>query len=204
MGGDFYDIFHLGRDRLGLVIADVSDKGLPAALYMTVARTLIRAYAQTARSPAAVLTRANHPLVADSPYAMFVTAGYAILSPDSGELVYASAGHNRPLLLRARSGEIEQLPQGGMALGVLARIPLEDHPVALEPGDCLVMFTDGVTETFSAAGEAYGEERLRATLLACRGLGVEEILERIQSSLADFRAGAPASDDTTLLIVRRL
>ena len=86
MGGDFYDIFRLSHDRLGLAIADVSDKGLPAALYMTVARTLIRAYAQNARSPAAVLSRVNHPLVADSPYAMYVTAAYAILSPETGEL----------------------------------------------------------------------------------------------------------------------
>jgi phosphoserine phosphatase RsbU/P len=204
MGGDFYDIFKLSRDRLGLAIADVSDKGLPAALYMTVARTLVRAYAQAARSPAAVLSRANHPLVADSPYAMFVTAAYAILSPETGELIYANAGHNRPMVMRAVSREIEQLPKGGMALGVLSRIPLQDYPVKLEHGDCLVMYTDGVTESFSPTGEAYGEEHLRATLLACFDLPVEETVNRIEASLVEFRAGAPASDDTTLLAIRRL
>jgi phosphoserine phosphatase RsbU/P len=204
MGGDFYDIFRLSHERLGLAIADVSDKGLPAALYMTVARTLIRAYAQNARSPAAVLSRVNHPLVADSPYAMYVTAAYAILSPETGELAYANAGHNRPLLLRARTREIEQLPKGGMALGVLARIPLLDHAITLEPGDCLVMYTDGVTESFSTSGEAYGEERLRATIMSCIDLPVEEVLNRIETSLVEFRANAPASDDTTLLAIRRL
>jgi sigma-B regulation protein RsbU (phosphoserine phosphatase) len=204
VGGDFYDIFRLSRGRLGMAIADVSDKGLAAALYMTVARTLIRAYAQNARTSSAVLQRANHPLVADSPQSMYVTAVFSILDPESGELEYANAGHNRPLLLRAKDQTLEELPKGGMAMGVMARHQLTDHHLTLEPGDCLLFFTDGVTETFSAGGEAYGDERLRNTLRGCFGMHTEEMLKKIESDLNEFRAGAPASDDVTLLAIRRL
>ena len=204
VGGDFYDIFRLSRGRLGMAIADVSDKGLAAALYMTVARTLIRAYAQNARTASAVLQRANHPLVADTPHSMYVTAVFSILDPESGELEYANAGHNRPLLLRVKDQSIEELPKGGMAMGVLARHQLTDYHLTLEPGDCLLFYTDGVTETFSAEGEAYGEERLKNTLRACLGMNVEEVLKKIEQNLADFRDSAPSSDDLTLLAIRRL
>jgi len=204
VGGDFYDIFPLGRDRMGLAIADVSDKGLPAALYMTVARTLIRAFSNGARSAAAVLERVNKPLVADTPQSMFVTAAYAMLWPETGQLLYANAGHNRPLLLRAGSQTIEQLPKGGMAMGVMRSSPLEEYHLLLEPGDCLVMFTDGVTECFSPENEAYGDGRLLETLQRCIGLDVEAVLNAIVDSLAEFRSTAPTSDDMTLLAIRRL
>ena len=204
VGVDFYDIFRLGRDRLALSIGDVSDKGLPAALYMTVARTLIRAYAGSGRSAAAVLARANAPLIADSPNRMFVTAAYAMLWPEDGRVVYANAGHNRPLLLRPAAQVIEELPKGGLPLGVLSRVQLQDHSLALEPGDCLVLYTDGVTESFSPDGEAFGVERLLATAQECLGLPVEELLNRIDASLVDFRGGAAPSDDLTLLAIRRL
>lgn len=204
VGGDFYDIFRLGRDRLGLAIADVSDKGLPAAMYMTVTRTLIRAYAQSSRSAAAVLERANNPLVAETPYSMFVTAIYALLWPESGQLLYANAGHNRPLLLRASDGSVEQLPKGGMALGVIERTPFEDHILTLLPGDCLLLYTDGATESFSPTNEAFGEERLINILLQCRNFTAENVLSTIEAQLADFREGAPPSDDISLLAIRRL
>ncbi len=204
VGGDFYDIFPLGRDRLGLAVADVSDKGLPAALYMTVARTLIRAFSNGARSASAVLERVNKPLVADTPQSMFVTAVYAMLWPESGQLLYANAGHNRPLLLRAGSRAIEQLPKGGMAMGVLRHSPLEEYTLHLEPGDCLVLFTDGVTECMSPENETYGDARLLETLQGCLDLEVEDVLNAIVDSLAQFRASAPTSDDMTLLAIRRL
>jgi sigma-B regulation protein RsbU (phosphoserine phosphatase) len=204
VGGDFYDIFGLSRGRLGMAIADVSDKGLAAALYMTVARTLIRAYAQSARTASAVLQRANHPLVADTPHSMYVTAVFSILDPESGNLEYANAGHNRPLLLRIKDRTLEELPKGGMAMGVLARHQLTDHHLTLDPGDCLLFYTDGVTETFSAGGEAYGEERLRNILRGCFGLNAEEVLKKIEADLTEFRDSAPASDDVTLLAIRRL
>ena len=204
VGGDFYDIFRLSRGRLGMAIADVSDKGLAAALYMTVARTLIRAYAQNARSAATVLQRANHPLVADTPHSMYVTAVFSILDPESGELEYANAGHNRPLLLRVKDQTIEELPKGGMAMGVMAKHQLSVHHLTVDPGDCLLFYTDGVTEMFSAQGEAYGEERLRNTLQGCIGMNAEEVLKKIETDLAEFQDNAPASDDMTLLAIRRL
>jgi sigma-B regulation protein RsbU (phosphoserine phosphatase) len=204
VGGDFYDIFNLGRDRVGLAIADVSDKGMPAALYMTVARTLIRAYARGARSPAAVLENVNRPLVNDAPNSMFVTAAFAMLWPESGALVYASAGHNRPLIVRACSGEVEQLPLGGMAMGVYANVKLQDHRLALNPTDILLFYTDGVTESFSPDGEAFGEERLKALLAQNCGKPLPELLDTLERGIGDWRGGAPPSDDTTMLVIRRL
>ncbi|HVP21996.1 MAG TPA: GAF domain-containing protein [Anaerolineaceae bacterium] len=204
VGGDFYDIFNLGRDRVGLAIADVSDKGMPAALYMTVARTLIRAYARGARSPAAVLENVNRPLVNDSPTSLFVTAAFAILWPETGELLYASAGHNRPLIVRACSGEVEQLPLGGMAMGVYADVKLHDHRLELNATDIILFYTDGVTESFSLDGEIFGEERLKTLLAQNCGKPLQELLDTLESALGDWRGGAPPSDDTTILVLRRL
>jgi serine phosphatase RsbU (regulator of sigma subunit) len=204
VGGDFYDIFNLGRDRVGLAIADVSDKGMPAALYMTVARTLIRAYARQARSPAAVLENANRPMVSDAPDSMFVTAAFAMLWPSTGEMLYASAGHNRPLIVRACSGEVEQLPLGGMAMGVYANLNLHDDRLTLNPTDILLFYTDGVTESFSPEGEAFGEERLKAMLADNCGKPLQELLDTLEYGLSAWRGGAPPSDDTTMLIIRRL
>jgi sigma-B regulation protein RsbU (phosphoserine phosphatase) len=204
VGGDFYDIFSLGKDRFGLAIADVSDKGMPAALYMTVARTLIRAYARSARSPAAVLEKVNAPMVRDTPNSMFVTAVFALFWPGTGELVFASAGHNQPLIVRACSGVVETLPLGGMALGVYENMSLEDHKLTLDPTDVLLFYTDGVTESFSPTGEAFGEERLKALLAENCGMPLNELVNMLENSLAEWREGAPPSDDTTLLVIRRL
>ncbi len=204
VGGDFYDIFNMGKERLGLAIADVSDKGMPAALYMTVARTLIRAYARGAHSPAAVLEKVNAPMVRDTPNSMFVTAAFATLSPRTGELVYASAGHNRPLIVRACSGVVEQLPLGGMALGVYENMSLEDHSLTLDPTDVLLFYTDGVTESFSPTGEAFGEERLKTLLADNCGMPLDDLVSTLEKSLNEWREGAMPSDDTTLLVIRRL
>jgi sigma-B regulation protein RsbU (phosphoserine phosphatase) len=204
VGGDFYDVFPLGKDRLGLAIGDVSDKGMPAALYMTVARTLIRAYARTARTSSLVLKRVNDPLVNDTPNSMFVTAAYGILWPETGELMYANAGHNLPLIVRACSGVVEQLPKGGMAIGVMERIQLDDHRCQIDPGDVLLFYTDGVTESFSPQGEAFGEQRLMRLMANCCGNSAQDLLEILQQALIEFRGGMPASDDMTLLAVRRL
>ncbi len=204
VGGDFYDIFSLGKERFGLAIADVSDKGMPAALYMTVARTLIRAYARGAHSPAAVLEKVNAPMVRDTPNSMFVTAVFAMLWPGTGELVFASAGHNRPLIVRACSGVVETLPLGGMALGVYENMNLEDHRLTLDPTDVLLFYTDGVTESFSPTGEAFGEERLKTLLAENCGMPLNELVEKLENSLVEWREDAMPSDDTTLLVLRRL
>ncbi len=202
VGGDFYDLFPLSDQRLGIVIADVADKGMPAALYMTVTRTLIRASVHHIHSPARVLERVNNLLVPDAQNGMFVTALYAVLSLKTGELTYASAGHNRPFRILAGSG-VEQLRKGGMALGVMENNPLEDQKLQLEPGDSLLFYTDGVTDTFAPDGSAFGEERLRDVLSCCPDRSAQEVLNAVDRALAAFRQDEPLSDDITMLAVRR-
>jgi GAF domain-containing protein len=204
VGGDFYDIFKLGKGRLGLVIADVSDKGLPAALYMTVTRTLIRAYMHGTESPARVLERVNALLLSESQNGMFVTAVYAILSLETGQLLYANAGHNRPLILHSETGQVEALPKGGIALGVMDNVHYQDHSLAIAPCDTLLFYTDGLTEAFSINGEIFGEERILATLAAASCSSVKELLEDTDRAISEFRQGAAPSDDLTLLALRRL
>ncbi len=203
IGGDFYDIFKLGDNRFGLVIADVADKGLPAALYMTVARTLIRSSAANDFSPVKVLEEANRLLISDSSDSMFITAVYAILSLDTGELIYANAGHNRPLLYRAKTGELEQLPKGGIALGILEQLGLEEHRMVIQPGDSLVLYTDGVTDLLSPGGEFFGEQRLYQVIREHGKERIQDMLEFLDDAMIEFRRGTPPADDITLLAVRR-
>jgi sigma-B regulation protein RsbU (phosphoserine phosphatase) len=118
-------------------------------------------------------------------------------------LAYANAGHNLPLLLRSRTKELEQLNKGGMALGVLAGTRPEEHAISLEPGDCLVLYTDGITEAFSPEGDIYGEGHLRAAILAAGDSSAQGVLNAIDSSVDGFTSGEPLSDDRTLVIVRR-
>jgi sigma-B regulation protein RsbU (phosphoserine phosphatase) len=204
VAGDFYDFFELPGGRLGLVIADVADKGMPAALFMALTRTLMRAAALEEASPAAAVGRVNDLLVPDAQSGMFVTALYAVVSLETGELTYANAGHNLPLLWRSRTGELEQLEKGGIALGVVDGARVDEHVVSLEPGDSLVFYTDGITEAFSAQDEIYGEERLRAIIQAVRDGSAQEIMDAIDGSVEDFVAGAAPSDDRTIMVLRRL
>jgi sigma-B regulation protein RsbU (phosphoserine phosphatase) len=203
VAGDFYDFFELPDRRLGLVIADVADKGMPAALFMALTRTLIRAAALEEASPVAAMARVNDLLVPDAQSGMFVTAIYAVLSLETGELVYANAGHNLPLLLRSRTRKLERLKRGGMALGVLEGVRLEEHAVSLEPGDSLVFYTDGVTEAFSVEGEMYGEESLHAVVRAADGGSAQAMLDTIDGAVDAFIGGATLSDDRTLMVLRR-
>lgn len=202
VGGDFYDMFKLDHDHLGLVIADVSDKGLPAALYMTVTRTMIRSKIRTTHSPAAVLRRVNNLLLNDTENSMFVTAIYAVIDLKTGQMVYANAGHNRPLIVHS-GAQVETLPQGGMAMGVLKNSALKDYQVTLQAGDTLIFYTDGVTDNFSPAGEAFGEKRLLQVLQNSPGKSAKTLLDKIDQALDAHRAGLPLSDDITLLALHR-
>ncbi len=205
VGGDFYDFFVLPGNRMGLVIADVSDKGIPAALYMAVTRTLIRATVPDYDSPAQVLERVNNLLLMNSQDGLFVTAFYAVLNLGSGELTYASAGHNLPLLLRTHSSKTEWLMKGGPALGAIGEeIQLADHFIQIEIDDCLVLYTDGVTETFSPSGEIYGEDRLRQIIETTPGTSACDLLDAIDQSLITYLNGDLPGDDTTIMAVHRL
>jgi phosphoserine phosphatase RsbU/P len=203
VGGDFYDVFKVGENHLGFVIADVSDKGMPAALYMTVARTLIRANARTSISPAVVLQQVNNQLLADTENGMFITAIYAMVSTSDGEIIYANAGHNRLILLHGTSGLVEMQPKGGIALGVVENAKLVDEKIHLRAGDSLLFYTDGVTDTLSSTGEEFGEQRFLAVLNNLVDRKATSMLQQIDNTLAAFQLDEPASDDITMIAIHR-
>jgi serine phosphatase RsbU (regulator of sigma subunit) len=202
VAGDFYDLIELPGKRLGLIVADVADKGMPAALLMALTRTLVRATALEESSPAAVLARVNNLLVPDAKRGMFVTAAYAILCLESGQLTYANAGHCLPLL-HSCAGQLHALPKGGMALGVVAGLDFQEYTAELEPGDRLVLYSDGVTEAFSPQGDMYGEGRLQQVIESNTHCSAQTVLDAILASVSGFTHNAPLADDLTLLVLRR-
>ncbi len=201
VGGDFYDYFLLPDGRLGFVIADVSDKGLAASLYMSVTRTLIRAAAPEYKSPARTLERVNDLLLANSQDGLFVTTFYGVLNLDEGILTYSIAGHNPPMISRHDGQTVEILGKGGIALGALPNIHLDEQITNLQAGDCLVLYTDGVTEAFNADEEMYGEARLERNLQMTIGQGASVLIETLEKDLDTFRGSTPLSDDTTILAI---
>lgn len=203
VGGDFYDYFLLPDGRLAFVIADVSDKGLAASLYMTVTRTLLRAAALESDSPARTLEHVNELLLANSQNGLFVTTFYGILSLEEGLLTYAIAGHNPPIMLRQQNQEVIAFNRGGIALGALPNIHLTQNQIVLDPGDCLVLYTDGVTEAFNAQDQMFGEQRLMDTLKTTLGQNAHDVINHLITKIADFRGNSPLSDDTTVLTICR-
>jgi sigma-B regulation protein RsbU (phosphoserine phosphatase) len=205
VGGDFYDFFSLAEDgrRLGLVIGDVSDKGVPAALFMGVSRSLIRGAAVSGSQPAKALEVANRLILEESGTDYFLSAFYGILDLDSGRLTFANAGHNPPLWYQRQSGRIEALQAKGMILAVLNDIALEQKMVDIGHGDVLAFYTDGVTETMNVNLEEFGEERLRAVLQAQADQDAKTILWAIVDAVNDFSTGAEQFDDFTLFVVKR-
>ena len=204
LGGDFYDCFPLDDGRYGVLVADVSGKGVGAAFFMAVSRTVLLDLATTGDSPAEVFVRANDLLCQRNPMELFVTACYAIYDPRDGSLIYASAGHHPPLLRRA-IGSVEALPcPQDIALGVMPEMSYSNHSAMMEQGDTLLLYTDGVTEAFAANGEAYGDIRLHDWLAT--SMREEEAASRVDGlvrSVADFVDGAEASDDLTCLVLCR-
>jgi sigma-B regulation protein RsbU (phosphoserine phosphatase) len=206
VGGDFYDFFELPGEpgRWGMVIADVADKGVPAALYMALSRTIIRTTALSGRRPVAALTRANELILKDSQADIYVTVFYAALDTHSGTLTYSNAGHNRPLWLRATSGEFRELAARGIVLGIFNDINLEERKIRLSHGDVLVFYTDGVTEAMDVEGQLFGEDRLRAVIAANREANAQGLLQAIVDALNVFAADTSRSDDCTLFVIRRV
>ncbi len=202
VGGDFYDAFELRGRRIGLVIADVSDKGLPAALFMALTRSLVRAEALRETSPAQVLANVNRLLMEVSHSDMFVTAFYGVLHLERGELVYARAGHERPLHYRPADGRCTALPGGGIALAILPEIALEERTLTLAPGDELLLFTDGVTDAPLASGELYGHDRLSRALAAHYDRGMAGQCRALLADLAALQQGSEPFDDAALLLAR--
>ncbi|MGB9593841.1 MAG: SpoIIE family protein phosphatase, partial [Anaerolineae bacterium] len=203
VGGDFYDIILFDERHVGFVVADVSDKGVPAALYMALSKTIIRASALEARSPADALRRANDLLVADSSSGMFVTVFYGVLDVRDGVFTYANAGHNPPLLVRADNDALEHLTADGIVLGVMEDVDLEEKQVRLNVGDVLLMYTDGLTDAINDREEEFGTDRLARCLVEARDQTAEALIQFIDREVAAHVGGQPQFDDYTLVALKR-
>jgi len=206
VGGDFYDVFELPGPggRIGLIIADVTGKGLTAALMMAFTRAVHRAAAYNGNGPADWLERTNRVLVRDARTGLFVTAIAAEVDPSRGVLTYASAGHEPALLARAGDTRaVEELPAGGMLLGLAEPAPTADREVALEPGDLMVLYTDGITDAIDIAGGRFGADRLLEAVVIARGGGAADAVAEILAAVDRFVGNAEPADDLTLVAVRR-
>ena len=203
VGGDFYDVFDLPYRRLGLFIADVADKGVPAALFMALTRTLVRAAVTELESPAEAMRRVNDLLVPDTKQGMFVTAVYAVLDMDKNELTYVNAGHNPPLWIKCQ-GEVERLTRTGVALGAAEDVKFEERMIPFEREDSILLYTDGLTESFNNDGEFYGEERLIEAIRANLCSSASDLLDVVEKSLLNFVQDMPPADDLTMLVLRRV
>jgi sigma-B regulation protein RsbU (phosphoserine phosphatase) len=202
VGGDLFDVFPLrGQpDRIGLLIADVTGKGIPAALLMADVRALLHAAADNADGPADALRRVNAILVRERVTSLFVTAALVVADTVTGRLTFASAGHEAPLVARGQGG-VEQLDVAGPILGAFEEASFEEHDADLAPGDTLVLYTDGVTESRDERRGFYGEARLRDVLERSCGGSAEAIRRAVVDDVTAFRGAAEAFDDLTLLVV---
>lgn len=210
VGGDFYDFIRLEADAhdgaldICLVIGDVTGKGVPAALYMAVARTLIRAETGKGTSSASVLQRVNELILSDKRSPLFLSALHALLDVQTGALRYASAGHNPPLCLRRATADVEELPAHGYLLGAFAGVSFSEEGTVLEEGDALVLYTDGVSEARDAEGRFFGEERLKSALAAAGDCSAEEIVGALVTAVGSFTGSIAQADDMTVVVAKRI
>lgn len=202
VGGDFYDIIDIGPGKTGLVIADVSGKGVPAALFMVLSRTTVRTSLRMMEVVAAAMADANRMISADADQGMFVTLFFGILDERTRAFTYSNAGHNPPMHFRAAAGEINLLTSTGMALGVVDDEVYSQETVLLNPGDVLVFYTDGVTEAMDRADRQFGEERLQKVIREFHHLPAAEIVTKIQEEIQAFGSGTPQFDDITVMVIR--
>ena len=202
VGGDLYDVIELPEGKLGLFIADVADKGMPAALFMALTRTLIRASVKETQSPAEVLRRVNDQLLPDTQQGMFVTAVYGVLDLQRGVFTYVNAGQNPPIWVKT-NGEMEKLTRTAVALGVMEQPTMTERTISMGLGDLLLLYTDGVTEAFSPDGDLFGEIRLMEALRSMVAKTAEETLVLVEDHLNEFSGPLPPADDLTMLAVRR-
>ena len=203
--GDFYDVIPLPSGRLGILIADVAGKGMGAALYMALSRTLIRTYAvEYETQPGLVLAAANRRIITDTRVGLFVTVFYGILDPFSGELTYSNAGHNPPYVLNARDGNtVEELDRTGVPLGILDDTRWQQGTTHIAPGDVLLLYTDGITEAQNAQEAFFDEDRLQEIIRASLGRSARDIQDNLIAQVGAFVGDAPQSDDITLMVVVR-
>ena len=203
VGGDFFDIFSLDKGRIGLAIADVSDKGVPAALFMMSSRTLLKGAAIGHGTPGKVLSEVNQLLGEENDSSMFVTVFYATFDPESGELTYANGGHNAPFVIHTDGSTTLLPPTGGVALGVIPDFTYEESSVTLRSGDQVVFYTDGVTEAENIQGDQFGLDRLCEIFANGASHDVRTTNATIFDAVNAFTGEAPQFDDVTCLLLRR-
>ncbi|MBN1177693.1 MAG: SpoIIE family protein phosphatase [Anaerolineae bacterium] len=203
--GDFYDVIALPNGRFGILIADVADKGLGAALYMALSRTLLRTYAiQYHTRPDHVFKVANQRLLSDTDVSMFVTTFYGILDPASGMLTYCNAGHNPPIFLSTRNGgDVCLLQRTGIALGVMEDAAWDHATISLTAGDVLTLYTDGVTDAEDVSHQFFGVDRLVTTVQSNRGRPAQQMQAAVAAAVREFVGDAPQFDDITLMVLSR-
>ncbi len=204
VAGDYYDFILGENDKIGLVIADVTDKGMPAALFMALTRSIVRASLDQVLPPAEGLTKANRLICADLTTNMPVTLFYGLLEPTKGELTYVNAGHNPPIHYRADRDHFVKLNRTGMFLGFDHEATYEQQIQAIQSGDFIIFYTDGVTDAIDAEDHLFGQERLEEILETTRNSSATEILANIESAVSDFIGGTAPYDDITLLVLKRL
>ena len=203
VGGDFFDFIPLGHDDMGIVVADVSDKGMPAAIFMALTRSLVRAEASRGVFPAEVLRRVNQHLIDINESGMFVTLLYGILHGRTGEFLYARAGHDLPLILDDE-GRVIATPQGsGQLLGLFPNPDLDEQTIAIPQGGKLVLYTDGVTDAVDSEETIFDVRRFTQSVRQHRGLSAQALCDQVLTDVASFQGTTPQFDDITLVIVER-
>jgi len=203
VSGDFYDVIAENGQSVDLVIADVTDKGMPAALFMAFTRSILRISIYSGDAPANVITSVNQSICRDSYEGLFTTLVYAHLDQKTGQLTYVNAGHNPPLLFHARDGVLETLGRTGLTLGVDIDSTYIQNTVQMEVGDFLLFYTDGITEATNPDQEGFGIERLKQHVLRHRDCDVEAILDELEAALLEFTRQGQAMDDMTMMGLKR-
>lgn len=203
VAGDFYDFYALSGGRVGIVIADVSGKGIPAALFMALSVTVLRYGMSINLPPHEVLRHANEMIISEQRSRMFATTFVGYLDPASGEMRFACGGHNPPLWYHAATGTVDYVTAQGVAVGIFKEAEFALDRLRMEPGDIFVLYTDGITEVLNGEEEEFGEDRLEALIRQHTALSAQELADRILETINDFAAEQELSDDATLVIVKR-
>jgi phosphoserine phosphatase RsbU/P len=203
VSGDFYDFIVLDPCRVAFLVADVADKGMPAALFMALSRSIVRATALSSGSPAEAISRANRLISADAANGMFVTLFFAVLEITTGALTYINAGHNPPLYYRASDGSISELRASFMPLGIDDTLQYAQKTIQLDPGDYILLYTDGVTEALDSEQREFGRERLLRVARQASASSARALLDSLEESILAFTSSAVPWDDITLVVARR-
>jgi len=204
VSGDFYDFVTLSGNRLAMTIADVSDKGIAAAMFMALSRTILRTMTIGKPSPRETIERANDIIISDARSDMFVTVFHAVLDPEDGHLTYVNAGHNPPLIYRAKNKKLSPLMGNGIALGILPHVTYDEHEIKIGVGDVLLLYTDGVTEAIDSHEEQFGTERLEELVAMNAHRTAIELVDEIKRAVLNFAAEGAQFDDLTMVAVKRI